>query len=194
MTVSTLINKVKVTLQDEEENYWTSSELLDYYNGARRMLAAERQEEPTTTTQALTTDTYEYSVSGVLRYISVVDSNGLDRPIYTDDTTGDNVLDAVIVLDYDRIYVNNPETGATLSIKHISLPSAQDVNSTVRDGDEGMLRNYMIKKAYEKESDMENFAKVQYFDQEYKRELALALKSSRMNYIDKVQVTDGYYY
>ena len=194
MLVSELITKSRGMLQDADGDYWTDAELLDYYNNGLRSIAAERKEKPTTTDVALTTGTDEYSVSGVLRYISIKDSDGKDRDIYPDDGTDNDESSAVIILDYNRIYVNNPLTGITLSIKHIAFPDPHIATDTVRSGDENALKYYILSDAYKKESDMENFQKAEYFNDKYEGSLSVVLKNSKLNYIDKVETTDGYYY
>lgn len=194
MLVSTLITQTRNVLQDAAANYWTDAELLEYYNSGIKSIASERIEEPTTTDVALTTGTNEYTVNGVLRYISIKDSNNVERDIYPDDMTGDDDVYGVIILDYDRIYVNNPLTGVTLTIKHISLPTDAVTTDTVRVGDDTALKYFMLSRAYEKEQEMENFQKSQYFLGLYQRELMRILKSSKLGYRNMVEITKGYFY
>ena len=194
MLISTLLTNTRNVLQDADADYWTDTELLEYYNSGIKSIASERIEEPTTTSLPLIDDTYEYDVSGVLRYISIEDSNGIDRPLYADDGTGDDETYGVIVLDYDRLYVNNPLTGVTLTIKHISLPSDQLSTENVRIGDETALKYFILSRAYEKEQDVENFQKSQYFMQLFRLELNKLLKHSKVNYRKGTDVTKSYFY
>jgi hypothetical protein len=194
MTVLELFNQAKDTLQDTDGNYWSESELLDYYNSGVRTLAAERLESPKTKVLNLVGSINEYTIDGVLRYISAKDSNNTVRPLYPDDTTGDEDLNGIIILDYNKIYVNNPETDVSVSIKHIAIPSDGNLTDTVRASDENALKYYMLSKAYEKESDLENFQKSQYFLQQFQRELNSVRKNSKVGYTEKTEITKGYYY
>lgn len=194
MLVSELITQTRSVLQDADANYWTDAELLDYYNSGLRSIASERIEEPKSTDVAEIDATNEYTVSGVLRYISIKDSNNVVRPIYPDDGTGDDDTYGVIILDYDRIYVNNPTTGVTLTIKNISLPVDAVTTDAVRIGDDTALKYYMLSKAYEKEQEMENFQKSQYFLGLYQREIMKILKSGKLGYRNIVEITKSYFY
>ena len=85
MLVSDLIDQTRKVLQDTDAVYWENAELLEYYNNGVRIIASERLEEPTTTDVALTDDVHEYTVNGVLRYISAVDDAYIKRTQYPDD-------------------------------------------------------------------------------------------------------------
>jgi len=192
MTVLDLLHQTRDTLQDGDKNYWSDSELLDYYNSGIKSLAAERLEEPKTTSLALLTGTNEYQVDGVLRYISAKDSDGTVRALYPDNTSGDDDTNGLIVLDYNRIYVNNPVTNISISLKHIAIPENKNLNDIVRSGDENALKYYILSKAYEKENDMENFQKSNYFMTQYTRELYTVKKHSKLGYQEKIETTTGY--
>ena len=194
MVVLGLFHQVRDVLQDTDANYWSDSELLDYYNSGLRSIAAERLEEPRTTTVTLVDDTYEYTVDGVLRYISAKDSDDITRELYQDDGSGDDDYYGIIIKDYNLIYVNNPSTGTTISLKNISLPANDNLSSVVRDSDEQALRYYMLRKAYEKESDLENFQKSQYFLEQYRRELNRILKNSKLGYVNNTELTKSYFF
>lgn len=194
MTVKELLSKVRDKLQDADGVYWSDSELVDLFNECKRYLSAERQEAPTRTTVALTDGVYEYTVDGVLRYISIKDSNDVVRPIYPDTGEGDNTTNAVIIRDYNKIYVNNPVTGVTLTIKHISFPVEDNLNDDIRIGDEESYRYFIISKAYEKDTDMENFQKAQYFWGMFVGAMNYSKKNSNLNYIDETGTTVSYYY
>ena len=194
MLVSTLITQTRNVLQDADANYWTDAELLEYYNSGLRSIASERIEEPTTTDVATIDGTNVYAVSGILRYISIKDSNNVDRPLYPDDESGEDDTYGVIVQDYDTIYVNSPSTGVTLTIKNISLPDDAVTTDTVRTGDDTALKYYMLSKAYEKEQEMENFQKSTYFLGLYQRELMKILKAGKLGYRKTVEITKSYFY
>ena len=194
MLVSELLTQTRSVLQDADANYWTDAELLDYYNSGLRSIASERIEEPTTKDVATIDGTNVYTVSGVLRYISIKDSNNVDRPLYPDDGTGEDDTYGVIVQDYDTIYVNSPSTGVTLTIKNISLPDDAVATDTVRTGDDTALKYYILSKAYEKEQEMENFQKSTYFLGLYQRELMKILKAGKLGYRKTVEITKSYFY
>lgn len=194
MTVRQLLTKVRDKLQDTEKTYWSDSELLDLLNECKRYLASERKEGTSTTSIDLITDTYEYAVHGVLRYISVKDSDGNVRDLYPDDGSGEDETDGVIVIDYNRIYVNNPVTGTSLSIKHIAFPEEDNLNDNVRTGDEESFRYYILSKAYEKDTAMENFSKSQHFWQMFLNAFRYAKKNSSVNYNDTQRTIKSYFF
>lgn len=194
MTVRELMAKVRDKLQDVDGVYWSESELVDLFNECKRYLSSERQESPTRTNLALVDNTYSYSLDGVLRYISIVDSNGTDRPLYPDDGSGDGITNAVIIRDYNDIYVNNPLTGVTLTIKHLAFPSEDNLNDVIRSGDEESYRYFILSKAYEKDTDMENFQKAQYFWGMFLEAMKYSKKNSNINYIDEINTTKAYFY
>ena len=82
----------------------------------------------------------------------------------------------------------------TLYIKTITMPVDYNLNDEVRSGDENALKYFMVSKAYEKESDLENFQKSQYFFSVYQRELSMLLKGSKLGYVKKTELTRGYYF
>ena len=194
MTVRELIAKVRDKLQDTDSIYWSDSEMLDLYNECKRYLASERKENPTYTDILLSSNTNTYEVDGVLRYLSVKDSNGNNRDIYPDDNTADDITSAIIIQDYNRIYVNNPEDNITLTIKHISFPNEDNLNDVIRMGDEESFRYFILSKCYEKDNDMEQFQKAQYFWSMFIGAMKYSKKNSSLNYIDKSNRTTAYYF
>jgi hypothetical protein len=194
MKVIEVIAQTRDNLQDADANYWTDSELLDLYNECKRHLAAERKERSTNKTVPLITDVNEYSIDGVLRYISATDSALKVLNLYPDDTSGNDDKDGVIIQNYNSIYVNNPVTDVTLTLKVIAFPDDDNLSSTIRSGDENAYKYYMLSKAYEKESDMENFQKSSYFRSMFTDAINYIKKSASLNYISETQVTKGYYY
>ena len=194
MTVLDLIHQTRDTLQDADGDYWSDSELLNYYNSGVRVISAKRLETPTTKTIALTTDVHEYTVSGVLRYISATDSDDKERVLYQDDTSGNYDNDGIVILDYDKIYVNNPVTDVTLSMKTVALPIDSNLSSAVRSGDELAMEYYMCSKSYRKESDMENYGKSNDFMALYRAEEREAMKHSRLGFVKQTETTQGYYF
>lgn len=194
MTVRELFTKVRDKLQDTDATYWSDSELVDLFNECKRYMAAERNENPTTTSIQLSEDTHIYEIDGVLRYISAKDSNGNARKLYPDDSSGDEHTDGIIVEDYDRIYVNNPEDNTTLYLKHISFPAEDNLNDTIRSGDEESYRYFILSKAYEKDNDMEQFQKAQYFWSMFLGAMEYSKKNSSLKYLDNSDKITAYYY
>ena len=194
MKVLELISQVRDNLQDDDANYWSDSELLHLHNECKRHLASERQEVQTSKLVPLVDGTNSYSVDGVLRYISAVDSDDNVRELYADDGAGTDDELAIIIHNYNLIYVNTPESGVTLVLKVVSFPSDDNLNSTVRQGDENSFKYYILSKAYEKESDMENFGKSSYFQNMFRETIRFIKKNSSLNYIEKEQTTKGYFY
>lgn len=163
MKVIELFSEARNTLQDLDKNYWDDSELLSYYNECKRSMASERLENKTTATLTLDPLKEVYDTTGILRYISCRDNNDLERKLYPDDGTGDADLDGIIIEDYNRVKVNDPSKGTTLTFKIVAMPEDDNLQNIVRVGDENALRYYIISKAYEKDTDMENFQKSEYF-------------------------------
>ena len=194
MTVRELFTKVRDKLQDTDATYWSDSELVDLFNEGKRYMAAERNENPTTTSIQLSENTNIYEVTGALRYISAKDSNGKARKLYPDDGSGDEITDAIIVEDYNRIYVNNPEEGTSLYVKHISFPEEDNLNDTIRSGDEESYRYFILSKAYEKDNDMEQFQKAQYFWSMFLGAIEYSKKNSSLNFLDNSDKITAYYY
>jgi uncharacterized protein YqkB len=182
MTVSTLLKSVRQVLQDYDKEYWDDSELLTYYNECKRTMAQERLEIKTTATLLLDPLKNEYDTDGVLRYIRAVDDEGTTRKFYPNDETigADNT--GIIIKDYNKIYVQDPTIGTTITMEIVSLPSDDNLEGTVRLGDENAFKYYILSKSYEKESDMENFQKSDYFYQKYLREFAKLMDSASANY------------
>jgi hypothetical protein len=194
MKVIEVIAQVRDNLQDANANYWSDSELLNLHNECKRHLAAERQEKPTSKSITLLSDTNTYTVDGVLRYISVKDSDNNVFTLYPDDGSGDDDLEGIIVQDYNSIYVNNPVADLILTFKVISFPLEDNLGTIVRSGDENAYKYYMLSKAYEKESDMENFQKSSYFRSMFSDAIGFIKKNARLDYVNKTQITKGYYY
>lgn len=194
MKVIELLAQVRDNLQDDDANYWSDSELLHLYNECKRFLAAERQEVQTSKVVPLVDNVNSYTVDGVLRYISALDSEGKERELYPDDGTGDDDATGIIIHNYNLIYVNTPATGTSIILKTIAFPSNDNLQSTIRMGDENAFKYYVLSKAYEKESEMENFQKAQYFIGMFNSVLGTIKKAAKMNYRDTIQTTKGYYY
>lgn len=194
MTVRELLKRVRDKLQDTEGEYWSDSELLDLHNEAKRYLSAERKESPTNKNLVMYSGTYEYEVEGVLRYISIQDSKGYNRPLYPDDGSGSEDADGVIVLDYNRLYVNNPSSDVTLNIKHISFPEEDNLNNNIRMGDENSMLYYILSKAYEKDNDMEQFQKANYFQRQFLESMKANKKNNSVQYIENQNTTKVWYF
>ena len=195
MTVEELFSSIRNTLQDSAKTYWEDLELLDYYNECTKVMSAERLENKTTTSIALIPATFEYNTDGILRYISCIDNLSTDRLLYPDDGTGDDDVNGIIIKDNNRIYVNDPTVGTTLTMKIVSMPVDSTLLSTVRSGDESAIKYYVLSKAYEKDTDMEHFQKSGYFASKYKEAFKVLLDASSMNYKARERnVTQAYFY
>lgn len=194
MIVRELLTKVRDKLQDTDSTYWSDSELVDLHNECKRYLAAERQENPTNTIVELSENQNLYEVDGVLRFVSAKDTNGKTKKLFPDDGSGDEVKNGIIVEDYNRIYVNEPEDNVSLYIKHISFPEEDNLNDIIRQGDEESYRYFILSKAYEKDNDMEQFQKAQYFWSMFLGAMRYSKKNSNINYIDTQDSIKSYFY
>ena len=194
MTVRELLQQVRDTLQDTDRVYWSESELINLYNDAKRLIASERVEDKTTTSLLLSADTNTYSIDNVLRYISAKDSNDISRQLYPDDDSGDADTYGIIIKAYNSVYVNSPEDDVTVTFKVVSMPSEDNLNDTVRTGDENSIKYYILSRAYEKENEMENFQKAQYFFAKYQTEFKSAKKNANVVYRADTRTTKAYYY
>jgi hypothetical protein len=195
MIVSELLISCRNVLQDFDKEYWDDSELLTYYNECKRTMAQERLEIKTTATLTLDPLKNEYDTDGVLRYIRAKDDLGNNRTFYPNDESIGLDSNGIIIKDYNKIYVQDPTIGSVITIEIVSLPTDDNVEGNVRLGDENALKYYILSKAYEKETDMENFAKSDYFYQKYLREFAKLMDSASANYnTATVNRTEANYY
>lgn len=194
MTVRELLQQVRDTLQDTDRVYWSESELINLYNDAKRLIASERVEDKTTTSLLLSANTNTYSIDNVLRYISAKDSNDISRQLYPDDDSGDADTYGIIIKSYNSVYINTPEDDVTITFKVVSMPSEDNLNDTVRTGDENSIKYYILSRAYEKENEMENFQKAQYFFAKYQTEFKSAKKNANVGYRADTRTTKAYYY
>ena len=194
MRVEELFSSVRDTLQDLDKNYWDDSELLSYYNECVRSMSAERLENKNTATLTLVPSQNEYNTSGILRYISAKDDTDTIRALYPDDSSGDDDSNGIVILDYNRIYVNSPDVGTTITLKVVAMPQDGNMTSIVRIGDETAIKYYILSKAYEKDSDMENFQKSAYFFSKYTMAFKQLSDASGRNYRTGIITTSKSYY
>ena len=194
MLVRELIAQVRDITQDIDSVYFSESELLNLYNECKRYLATDRQDKVSTIQVELFDTINTYTIPSVIRFIRVTDSNGNDRAIYPDDESGVADNSGIILVNNDEIYVNVPENDVTLNIKAIVLPDEDNLNDTIRSGDENSYKYYMLSKAYEKDNDMEQFQKAQYFANMFNSSYQNVKKNARVNYINKTNTTKGYYF
>jgi hypothetical protein len=158
-------------------------------------MAAERLENKTTASLTLDPLKNEYDTSGVLRYIRASDDVGTDRPMYPNDETGTDDTAGIIILDYNKIYVNDPTQATTLTLQIVALPNEDNLSGVVRAGDENAMKYYILSKSYEKDTDMGNFQKADTFYGKYMRLFALLKNASSANYTSGVvQRTESVYY
>jgi hypothetical protein len=195
MTVLELLTSCRSTLQDHDKNYWDDSELLNFYNECKRTMAQDRLEIKTTATLLLDPLKNTYTTDGVLRYINAKDDEGRDRAFYPNDGSDNDEQTAIVIKDYNKVYVNDPTVGTYITIEIVGLPAEDNLTSNVRIGDENALKYYILSKAYEKETDMENFAKSEYFYNKYLREFSKLMDSASANYkTATVMKTEANYY
>lgn len=195
MVVSELLQLTRNTLGDQEKIFWDDSELLGYYEEARRVIASERKDKRTSQDVIMNAGDDYYSPSGVLRYVSVKDDNGTVRPLYPNDGSGEDDTLGIIVIDYDQILVNDDATGTTLTITYIGLPLNHNLNTDVRQGDEDTIKYYILSKSYEKETDMENFAKSAEFMNKFNNTLTKLVAHASLNYRnDSDSTVKSYFY
>ena len=195
MKVNELLSSVRNTLQDSDKNYWDDSELLSYYNECKRSMAAERLERKTTATLILDPLKNEYDTSGILRYISAKDDNDTNRKLYPNDTSGDDDSEGIVILDYNRVYVNNPELGTSILLQIVAMPEEDNLGGLVRIGDENAMKYYILSKAYEKDTDMGNFQKSVHFYSKYSDAFKLLKDANSSNYQAGVtRASKSYYY
>ena len=195
MTVNELLQLSRDTLQDQEKNFWDDSELLKYYEEARRVIASHRNDKRLTQDVVMNAGTEFYSPLGVLRYISVKDDEGTDRPLYRNDGIDYEDTLGIAVIDYDQIQVIDDTVGSILTITYLGLPTKHNLNDDVRDGDVESCRYYILAKAYEKETDMENFAKSEKFEAKFEKMLKSLVTNSSLEYREeRVLTTKSYSY
>lgn len=194
MIVRELLSDIRNTLQDFEKNYWDDSELLSYYNEALKNLASERTEIKETSIFPLTSTENTYKLNGVLRYISAKDDENNTRTLYLDDTTGDDDDYGIIVKNYNELYVNDPTIGVNIYLTYIGMPTEQNSEDRVRTGDEMAIKYFVLSRAYEKETDTENFNKATYFNGKYKEQIPKLRSSSSLNYVKNQTLTKSYFY
>lgn len=195
MKVSELLAIVRNTLQDSDKTYWDDSELVSHYNECKRSMTAERLENKTTATLILDPLKNEYDTSGILRYVRAEDDTGLKRELYPDDESGDEDNNGIVILAYDKVYVNDPTIGTTLTFKIVAMPREDNLTADVRSGDENALKYYILSKAYEKDTDMQNFDKARIFYAQYENIFKPLKNASSANYrTNVVQTTVSSFY
>lgn len=195
MKVEELFSSIRNTLQDTNKTYWDDSELLSYYNECVRIMASDRMENKTTATLILDPIKNTYDTTGILRYIRCADSNGTSRPLYPDDNSGDDDTLGVVIENYNRVYVNDPSVGSTLTFNIVAFPDDSNLSSSVRTGDDTALKYYVLSKAYEKDADQENFQKASYFYGKHLNAFKDLKSASSANYqANTVNTTKCYFY
>ena len=195
MTVREFLAQVRNTLNDRSKTFWDDSELLDYYNECVLSITAERLENKTVATMPLTSGKYEYDTTGIIRYISAKDDEDNERALYPDDGTGEDDSSGIIILDYNRVKVNYPDKGSSITFKIVAQPNEQNLTDTVRTGDEQALKYYILSKAYEQDLDVQDLQKSDYFYGKYKQYLEQLVNASSANYRSgHVPTTKSYYF
>ena len=194
MTVRELLTQVRDVIQDTDGVYFNDSELLNIYNECKRYMASERTEIKTSITLDLIDGTSSYNIEGVLRFISAKDSNGKVRKLYPNDGSGDDDIDGIIIVSYNLVEVNNPIAGVTIEFKVVEFPTEDNLNDDIRVGDENAFKYYILSKAYEKDTDLEQFQKASYFTAQFLEAMKFNKKSSKVGYVNTVETTKMYSY
>jgi len=196
MTVAQLITDVRYVLQDSDAVYFTDTELLNTFNECRRLITFDRKDKTSTVDVATLDSTYSYTTTGVISFVKAIDSNDVVRPIYTNEEYDEAVLDAngVIVTNENEIYVVTPETGVTITFTTISMPADAVTTDTIRIGDEAPYKYYMLAKSYEKDTDLEQFQKAQYFTQLFRTSYDNTKKITSSNNRTKRSVTESHFF
>jgi len=109
--------------------------------------------------------------------------------------SGEDDVNGIIILDYNRIYINDPTVGSTVTIQIVALPDEDNLTSLIRAGDENALKYYILSKAYEKDTDMGNFQKSGIFYQKYEQLFKKLREANNANYrTNTIQTTKATYY
>ena len=170
MTVAQLITDVRYVLQDSDAVYFTDTELLNTFNECRRLITFDRKDKTSTVDVSTLDSTYSYTTEAVL------DANG------------------VIVTNENEVYVVTPETGVTITFTTISMPADAVTTDTIRIGDEAPYKYYMLAKSYEKDTDLEQFQKAQYFTQLFRTSYDNTKKITSSNNRTKRSVTESHFF
>lgn len=194
MRVEELFSSVRNTLQDHDKNHWDDSELLAYYNECKRTMAMDRLENKTTATLTLDPLINVYDTTGAVRYVRMKDDLDNKRPIYPNDLTGADDEYGVIIQDYNRVYVNDPSIGTSIIMDIVAMPSDDNLSSNIRIGDENSFKYYILSKAYEKDSDMNNFQKSDVFYTKFYREFKKLKDANSVGYTNAEIRTKSYFY
>jgi len=194
MRVEELFTNIRHTLQDQSKAYWTDTELLDYYNECKSDMARERQEEVSIATLILDPLKSVYNTDGILRFIEIKDDLGNTRPMYDLMEKNDDKL-GVEIISYNKLGVNDTSIGSELYIMAVVQPKFDNLDNSVRAGDETALKSYVLSKAYEKDSDMQNFQKAQYFYTKYNEIFKDLMGAKSVGYKSRDdKTTTAYYY
>ena len=196
MTVQELITDVRYTLQDTDGTYFTDTELLSLYNECKRLITFDRKDKASTVDVATLDSTYTYTTTGVISFLKATDSEDVERPIYTEAEYDEALLDAnaVIVTNENELYVVTPETGVTITLTVIAMPDDSIATDSVRLGDEAPYKYYMLAKSYEKDTDLEQFQKAQYFTQMFRTSYGNTKKiTSQNNRLQKSQTESHFF-
>jgi hypothetical protein len=194
MTVRELIAEVRDVVQDTDSTYFSDSEVLNVYNECKRYMSAERREETSNITVTMVDGVNEYTVNGAIRYINAKTQNGTYYNLYANDKTGDDDIGGIIILSYNTIYVNNPVDGDVITFRVVSSPTEDNLNDTIRAGDETSYKYYILSKLYEKDTDLEQFQKAQYFGNLFIGIFDKVKKNSAQNFVSSRESTAAYYF
>ena len=181
MIVRELIAEVRDVLQDTESVYFSDSELINLYNECKRLMTLDRKEKKSSITIQPIDGTYSYTTEDVLVYLSAKDSDGNVRTIYEEDEDGSDEASGIVVMNENELWINTPDSTQTITLRVIASPELDNLNDTIRVGDEIAYKNYILAKSYEKDTDLEQFQKAQYFINQFSTAYTLTKKVTSSN-------------
>ena len=181
MTVRELIAEIRDVLQDTESVYFSDSELVNLYNECKRLMTLDRKEKKSSITIQPIDGIYSYTTEDVLVYLSAKDSDGNVRTIYEEDEDGSDEASGIVVMNENELWINTPDSTQTITLRVIASPEIDNLNDTIRVGDEIAYKNYILAKSYEKDTDLEQFQKAQYFIGQFSTAYMLTKKVTSSN-------------
>lgn len=171
ITAQSIIDKVRIILQDADKVRWTDDELLGWLNeGQREIIIYKPDAYVVNESVNLTTGTKQALPSGGLTLIDVV-KNGTGRavrqidmrilddqiPTWHSATASTNITNFMFdPRDQKNYYVYPPAaSGASLDIVYAKSPSDVAINASIQVDDvySGALMDYVLHRAYSKDVD-----------------------------------------
>ena len=156
MIVKELLTQCRNTLQDYDKEYWEDSELLNYYNEFESLINYDRDGRKETFTFPLDPSENTYNIEGVIKYISTKDDDDNIRPL---SKVPSSLALAIYIKNYNEIYVNDPTVGNNITLDYVGIGDPSNMEDIVRLGDDLCAKYFILSRAYEKETDTEDFDK-----------------------------------